>query len=1532
MSAIVPSKTDRSIVASVSGVDGSLALAAAASSASHSATAAASKPLPAVGAIQDAVGGKQGLIENGGHTDDSRPLISGTAAAGVVVHLYRNGASMGRVTAGDDGEWSFVPRSPLVDGRQEISVTYQYPDGKVSGYSESHVIFVDTLRPAVPEILGMVDDEGRITCTVANKGITDDNQPTVNGTAEANATVIVYDKGEEIGRVEADAAGKWSFTPEPPLADGTHILSYVALDRAGNQSEMSGQFEFLVDTRPERINIYVADDDVGSITGLLLSGSATDDATPTLEGTATAGGVVKIYEGTELLGQTTAGVDGRWTFTPPTQLSEGSHALQATVTLPAKGESDRSPNFNLTIDLSGPNAPTIDEVFDNVGSGQGSLADGAVTDDATPTMKGRAEAGSTVRIYDNGNLLGSALVDANGNWSYTPAASLADGEHVFTAVAADAVGNASGSSAPHAVVVDTGAPDKPTITSVLDDAGAVKGEVVNGGSTDDRQPLISGKAEAGSTLIIRDKGVEIGRVAVEADGTWSFEPGVPLSKGGHELSVQAVDVAGNVSVPSERFDFSVVSNGDDYAVPLEVVGGPVSLNMVLDTSTSMSSVSSAAAKAAMKTTVEAYLRFGSTVIVDLQDTGARGKFTIKGIQDPAYTAFLSAVNAIPVGTSYTHQTAVTRVMDAINAEYADPNFDPNTLKQVFFFGDGINGLSDATMTKWQSMLETLSDTSPIGSAFVLVPDEPKNTGYPSHQVFVEAIVNQPLVAAPDAAKMAEVVASTLVAGEVAGNLLDNDEDVVRDGSERLTQVTFEGQVFRIGANNTLVIDNHDGKTTAVYNAASGKLTIDTAAGKLSVYLVSSGRHDAGDYAYHAKVNTETSLEGAITQVFGYVATSNTGGTQASNLHVEIKQKEGKLTLTAIGKDSGAVGDYLTADGSAGREISGTLEYKLADGLKVQVSTDGGKTWHDAVTKGTNWMYLDMTSHASSWEVQARISDGAMHGKLVQSQQVTLAEGRGAPGITRIPDAEGIYTAAKAQDGSQVLLSLSGTGAKAGDIVHIQWGITTYDQALTQVDINSGLATINVPATATYTAQGYLKDFSVTAQIISKDGAIGAVSSPYAVVGTPVKANVSDTLQKALVGDEYVGAGFKVTSTGSLSKTAATTTANAGLTLIGDAQAETTFALDKPASYFTLRLTGIDNTVGAQIQVFDVKGNLIHSENFIGGTDAKHTKDFSFTSAELVDIGSFKVVTLGASLTLDAFTQTVLTHTAETRDPNLIDYATETFAGTAGNDVASLSITSATYFNQATAAIHGGAGIDTLTLVGANHQLNLSTAGSKVSSMEIIDLTGTGNNTLTLGLSQVLENGAVNAFHVGDKSRVQLLVNGNAGDKVVLNDLLANGNDFGDWVKASAVIVNGLAYDSYQHSSLGAELLVQIGVTVMVTNSATVGVESTFGAEQIESAALPVDGAMLTLNLSQVLNEGGVDMFHEDGQGRTQMMVKGNAGDSINLDDLLADGTTDLGDWAVQGSQIVDGVAYTVYQHAGANAELLVQELVTVNLV
>ncbi|KVM28584.1 hypothetical protein WJ54_12810 [Burkholderia ubonensis] len=113
-------------------------------------------------------------------------------------------------------------------------------------------------------------------------------------------------------------------------------------------------------------------------------------------------------------------------------------------------------------------------------------------------------------------------------------------------------------------------------------------------------------------------------------------------------------------------------------------------------------------------------------------------------------------------------------------------------------------------------------------------------------------------------------------------------------------------------------------------------------------------------------------------------------------------------------------------------------------------------------------------------------------------------------------------------------------------------------------------------------------------------------------------------------------------------------------------------------------------------------------------------------------------------------------------------------------------------------------------------LDLSNLQGKLSSVEVIDLTGTGGNTLKLSLADVLEQGGKDLF-VND-GKTQMMIKGADGDVVELSDLLPDGSDVGDWAQqAGTVTVEGVAYNVFYHSGLNAELLVQTGVTTHLEN-------------------------------------------------------------------------------------------------------------------
>ncbi|MDO6644579.1 beta strand repeat-containing protein [Acinetobacter guillouiae] len=70
-------------------------------------------------------------------------------------------------------------------------------------------------------------------------------------------------------------------------------------------------------------------------------------------------------------------------------------------------------------------------------------------------------------------------------------------------------------------------------------------------------------------------------------------------------------------------------------------------------------------------------------------------------------------------------------------------------------------------------------------------------------------------------------------------------------------------------------------------------------------------------------------------------------------------------------------------------VSGTLTSVLSAGEKVQVSSDGGITWVDAITTGTTWSLVDAVVHSSNFTYQARVIDAAGNVGSTDSQAIVI---------------------------------------------------------------------------------------------------------------------------------------------------------------------------------------------------------------------------------------------------------------------------------------------------------------------------------------------------------------------------------------------------------------------------------------------------------------------------------------------------------------------------------------------------------------
>ncbi|MRS17313.1 BapA prefix-like domain-containing protein [Enterobacteriaceae bacterium RIT691] len=514
-------------------------------------TVDATAPLaPAITSVVDNTAPVVGVVDNGGFTNETHPVISGTGEAGTTITLYNGATLLGTTTVNPQGNWSFTPTTALAATTWNITATATDAAGNTGPASDVRTFTIDITAPNAPVITTVFDDQGTLTGNLSNGSITDDTRPAISGTSDANARISLYDNGSLLTTVTANSSGVWTYTPTADLTQGNHILSATAADAAGNISSPSNIVTFVVDSlAPLTPVITLLNDDVAPVVGSVVSGGSTNDKTPTLSGTAEAGSTVKIYDGPTLVGTTTADGSGKWTVTTIT-LGDGPHAFTATSTDTAGNVSGASQAFNVTIDTVAPGMPVVLTVADDVpGGAVGPLTNGQLTNDNTPTLTGTAEAGSTISVYDGSTLLGTTVA-TGGNWTFTPGSALTDGSHTLTVTATDAAGNVSPPTAGFVVMVDATAPVTPAITSIVDDIPNIVGNVGNGQYTNDANPTLNGTAEANSTVRIYDGSTLLTTLTASGTGTWNWTPTVALSQGNHSFTVTSTDAAGNLSPTS----------------------------------------------------------------------------------------------------------------------------------------------------------------------------------------------------------------------------------------------------------------------------------------------------------------------------------------------------------------------------------------------------------------------------------------------------------------------------------------------------------------------------------------------------------------------------------------------------------------------------------------------------------------------------------------------------------------------------------------------------------------------------------------------------------------------------------------------------------------------------------------------------------------------------------------------------------------------------------------------------------------------
>jgi subtilisin family serine protease len=132
-------------------------------------------------------------------------------------------------------------------------------------------------------------------------------------------------------------------------------------------------------------------------------------------------------------------------------------------------------------DANPPDAPTLDL---ETGSDTGRWANDDVTSIDRPVFSGKAEANSTIRLYEGAKFLGEDKADGESTaegkkgWNIALSEALSDGKHTITANARDAVGNVSNTPDPSlTVTIDTVAPSITFTGNIFDNQRFYYGDV-----------------------------------------------------------------------------------------------------------------------------------------------------------------------------------------------------------------------------------------------------------------------------------------------------------------------------------------------------------------------------------------------------------------------------------------------------------------------------------------------------------------------------------------------------------------------------------------------------------------------------------------------------------------------------------------------------------------------------------------------------------------------------------------------------------------------------------------------------------------------------------------------------------------------------------------------------------------------------------------------------------------------------------------------------------------------------------------------
>ncbi|WP_455853522.1 Ig-like domain-containing protein [Pantoea endophytica] len=1389
----------------------------------------------------DDVGDRVGWIADSTATDDARPEFKGqglTANAGEFVVIYNGDTVLGTTIIGADGRWSWTPGSDLANGSYDVSIALRDKAGNLSDRTDSLQFDISAGggMPAAPAISGMFNDNSGAEVAITN-GLTNDNTPVVRGTGVNGTVVTLYNGDVAIGSAVV-TGGVWAITPTAPLTDGNHVLTAKATNAVGNTGAASTPVNLVVDTVAPTLpgDGSIGDgqpfegawDDVGDRQGWIGNNTPTDDTRPEFKGAGLGGNVgdiVVIYNRGRVLGSTTVGADGKWTWTPAAELPLGNYEVSIALRDEAGNESAQtdSLNFQINTGLELPGAPVIDAMFNDESGSAVAITNGH-TNDTTPVIRGRGPTGLVVTLYDGDVAVGSVVV-TGGAWEIIPSPPLGEGNHVLTAKAANQTGNQGEASAPVNLVVDTIAPTIPGDGSIgpggpfegaWDDVGGLTGWVPNAGATDDARPEFKGAGltgNVGDIVVIYNGATVLGSTTVGAGGTWTWTPDSDLADGNYEVSIALRDKAGNESGKTDSLNFAI-STG--VALPTAPV-----ISGVFDND---SGAEVAISNGFTKDTTPVIRGTGvnGTVVTLYNGSQIIGSATVTGgvwmiipapaLEEGVYDLTAKARNAL--GNEGAASAAVNLTVD-VTAPDA-----PVITRIENDRGDAISG----STTDRDPLFKGTANPAEAGATIEL-RDAGGNllgTGTVQTDGSWQVLVSPRLDADQDYNIKAVIIDKAGNRTEMASGV---DLSIIPTASI-LPPVGGIGDIAAVDGGRNVAIGNFNGRleNDKVYTSLGGVHFIST--GSDVPVGGFSGTYRSLQFGFGTKTEFHFSGEQELVQVKfnvpaigeSWVSVFDSNGTFIQRFQLESGESNqsfspplggslGKIVLEVspdtVGRVSviemrvhtldkvDIVADSSLPDVKSGSEafdsyatgdiFAANIMHELSSGLKLQSSsvstiTGGGKLQTNLSPSDVLILNVEAANYV---EFKAHDRRDITYRILDTNGDVILT-------LPNIPGATNRIVAPEGKMIGKIMVTFTGSTSINFEIDDIVWGIAPGSGSTPPADIP-------LPHIAPNTE--LLMDFN-------DYGAIGYPGVRTQIDGKRYEAiNYSNglTLLKSIYagGGSYTGKQYIYSPDDRYN-----------YLLPGDSSDrgnKSTLKFGTGASKISLDIFHLAADLIEQpfqqsyYRIYDIEGNQLVRSGMGNG--------ISYTAPAGVVIGHIEFI--GISATID--------NVKWTTPPAIIsgfNSSDEIESSLLLNDEV---VQLAKVGEEQQDAIIGSEGrIDILSVQGEDKLIDLTRLGEMVKSVEVIDLTGSGNNTLNISLGDILVQGDTNLFIHDDT--VQMMVKGNAGDVINLSDLV-KGSDEGDWAKAEGTVeVAGVKYEVYQHSALDAELLVQEGIQTNLLNN------------------------------------------------------------------------------------------------------------------